>query len=185
MHWTLYDLPPEMSDEDSAAQDAPDAAELDTTPDFPTLTDCPYCGSRNPERCGCFADEETGGPEMTLTEQQQRRRDNMRHFRKVAADNLRTARTLQRRGDARGTEFLEKYHRARTEWGVRNPNPDRRADLLKWVSQLEETLSMTDEGRAERRANFTAEQWQEGEKLLQTLRDGIADTYAIAAAARY
>lgn len=54
MHWTLYDLPPEITVEQQH-QDAPDSpAELEPLPDFPTLTDCPLCGSRDPEKCGCF-----------------------------------------------------------------------------------------------------------------------------------
>lgn len=59
MHWTLYDLPPELEgDERCPDADAPaefdPPAELEAAPDFPTLTDCPYCGSRDPESCGCF-----------------------------------------------------------------------------------------------------------------------------------
>ncbi|RJF74597.1 hypothetical protein D3875_03385 [Deinococcus cavernae] len=55
MHWTLYDLSPERQDGDPQAQDAPDSsAELEPLPDFPTLTDCPLCGSRDPQKCGCF-----------------------------------------------------------------------------------------------------------------------------------
>lgn len=55
MHWTLYDLPPELTDDDPQPQDASDdPAELEPLPDFPTLTDCPFCGSRDPRNCGCF-----------------------------------------------------------------------------------------------------------------------------------
>ncbi|GAA5504132.1 hypothetical protein Dxin01_03901 [Deinococcus xinjiangensis] len=53
MHWTLYDLPPELTADDQGP-DAPDADSDLTQPDFPTLTDCPYCGSRDPQTCGCF-----------------------------------------------------------------------------------------------------------------------------------
>ncbi|RJF74598.1 hypothetical protein D3875_03390 [Deinococcus cavernae] len=119
-----------------------------------------------------------------LTPQQERYRDNMRHVRKTAADNLRAARKLHRRGDVRGTEFLEKYRRA-VDWGARNPNPDRRAALLDWAAQLEGTRAMVEQTRAERCTSFTPEQWEAGEETLQTLRQGITDTRALAAVARY
>ncbi|CAM4377682.1 hypothetical protein [Deinococcus marmoris] len=59
MHWTLYDLPPELEDDErgpdaDAPADFDPPAELEAATDFPTLTDCPYCASRAPESCGCF-----------------------------------------------------------------------------------------------------------------------------------
>ena len=128
--------------------------------------------------------DDLSAEQVTLTEGQQRRRENLRLHRKTAADNLRAARKLHQRGDMRGTELLEKYRRA-VDWGVGTPNPDRRADLLTWAAQLEDTLSFLEEGRAERRATLTPEQWQAGEEMLQPLRQAIADTYAMADAARY
>lgn len=119
-----------------------------------------------------------------LTPQQELYRANMRRARQTAADNLRAARKLHRQGDRRGTEFLEKYRRA-VDWGARNPNPDRRAALLAWAEQLEGTLTMTEQSRAERRTSFTLEQWEQGEEMLQTLRSGITNTRALADAARY
>lgn len=57
MIWNLYDPP-----EDDQGQDTPDPpddpAELEPARDFPTLTDCPLCGSRDPHTCGCFENPE-------------------------------------------------------------------------------------------------------------------------------
>lgn len=49
--WSLYDPPEDDTDQ---SQEEPDPAELEPCPDFPTLTDCPLCGSRDPHTCGCF-----------------------------------------------------------------------------------------------------------------------------------
>lgn len=59
MHWTLYDLSPELEDDErgpdaDAPADVGPPAELEAAPDFPTLAGCPSCGSRDPESCGCF-----------------------------------------------------------------------------------------------------------------------------------
>ena len=65
MQYLAFDLPPEDADteEAEAADLMPEMPEPDydtdglNSPgerDFPTLTDCPYCGARNAQACGCF-----------------------------------------------------------------------------------------------------------------------------------
>lgn len=46
-----YFDPPE---DDQAREPGPDVDLPEPHPDFPTLTDCPYCGSRRPDECGCL-----------------------------------------------------------------------------------------------------------------------------------
>lgn len=56
MNWLIHllDEPPEMEGTESTREADFDIDVPDTLPDFPTLTDCPLCGSRDAETCGCF-----------------------------------------------------------------------------------------------------------------------------------
>lgn len=47
----LYFDPPE---DDQGCDPGPDVDLPEPLPDLPTLTDCPSCGSRRPQECGCF-----------------------------------------------------------------------------------------------------------------------------------
>lgn len=55
MNWLsqIYEEPPEMSDTQGQDPDF-DIDPPDPLPEFPTLTDCPLCGSSDSETCGCF-----------------------------------------------------------------------------------------------------------------------------------
>lgn len=56
--WNLYEPPEEHEEasEDEAARAESELAELqEAHPDFPTLTDCPFCGGPDVNECGCVS----------------------------------------------------------------------------------------------------------------------------------
>lgn len=56
--WNLYEPPEEHEEasEDEAGHAESELAELqEAHPDFPTLTDCPFCGGPDVNECGCVS----------------------------------------------------------------------------------------------------------------------------------
>lgn len=105
----------------------------------------------------------------------------MRQRRRVAAHNLRAARTLQRQGDQEADQRIEKHRDAKRRYGDLYPNPDRRADLLRHLDSLKATLADLESQNPLPGLSVTPE----GQAIYETFKRSIDNFAALAQTARF
>ena len=118
---------------------------------------------------------------MTLTPELESCAERMRQRRRVAAHNLRAARTLQRQGNQEAAQRVEKHRAAKRRYGDLYPNPDRRADLLRHADSLKATLADLESQNPLPGVSVTAA----GQAIYETFKKAVVFYAALAQAARF